>query len=333
MNYSHRIFLYGPVGLLALLMVAVAAYWWHASSAISKRLDALNGHEVAPGTHFSFTQKTMSGFPFRVDGELDGLRISIDTSHGPAVWTADKFAFHSLTYGRTQLVFEAAGAQHLEWHRGNRALHTYDFLPGSLRASAIMSEHRLARFDLVALNVASADISASEVQLHLRDDPKFDGVDIFVTANGVHFAPDEAPAFGPDMKHFSVNAMVSPGSSFAGFLSGHGDWRAGASDWHARHGGMLVNAVEINWGPLDTVGKGALAVDDLHRPVGEIRFAIGDGSALLQKLPKDDQQGLAEALYTDASALSSKDWNIALSFKDGVAYVGTTPADLLSPLF
>jgi hypothetical protein len=333
MNYSHRIFLSGPVGLLALAMIAVAAYWWSASNSASRWLDALNGHDVAPGIHFSFAHKTMSGFPFRVDGELDGLRVSIDTSHGPTVWTSEKFAFHSLTYGRPQFVFEAAGNQHIEWHKDNGSLHTYDFLPGSLRASAVLSGHRLARFDLDALNVDSTDISAAEVQLHLRSDPKIDGLDIFAIANNVHFAPEEAPAFGPEMKHFAVNAMVSPGSSFDGFLSGRGDWRAGANDWHKRHGGVLVNAVEVNWGLLDTVGKGALAVDDLHRPVGEVRFAITDGEALLQNLPKDNQQGLAQALYADASTRPSQDLNVALGFKDGVAYVGTIPADLLSPLF
>jgi hypothetical protein len=340
MNYSHRMFLYGPVGLLAIAAIAVVAYWWSATDAVSQRLDAMNGHEVAPGVHFSFAKKSMAGFPFRVDGELDGLRISIDTSHGPAVWTVQKFAFHSLTYGRPQFVFEVAGNQHIEWRRDNGQRHTYDFLPGSLRASATMSGGRLARFDLDALNVDSPDISAAEVQLHMRDNPKIDGLDLFVIANNVHFAPDEQPAFGPDMKHFAVNAMISPGSSFAGLLSGHGDWRAGANDWHARHGGVLVKAVEVNWGPLDATGKGALAVDDLHRPVGEIRFVIDDEQKLAQKLsPTSGAQrgeGLAQSVFAQLSTAHgdpSKPLNVSLGFKDGVAYVGTMPADLLSPLY
>lgn len=341
MNYSHRAFLYGPVGLLAIAAIAVVAYWWTASGAMARRLDAMNGHEVAPGVHFSFAHKEMGGFPFRVDGELDDLRISIDTSHGPAVWTAEKFAFHSLTYGRAQFVFEAAGAQHVEWHKDNGSLHTYDFVPGSLRASAIVVDHHLARFDLDALAVNSADVSASEVQLHLRDDPKIDGLDLFITANNVHFAPDDAPAFGPDMKHFAVNAMVSPGSSFAGLLSGHGDWRAGANGWHSRHGGVLVNAVEVNWGPLNTTGKGALAVDDLHRPVGEIHFSIDDWQSLAKALPAknggtQNGEGLAQSVFAQLSTAQSdpsKPLNTSLAFKDGVAYVGMMPADLLSPLY
>jgi hypothetical protein len=330
MNYSHRAFLYGPVALLAIAAIAVASYWWTASNAMSRKLDAMNGHEVAPGIRLSFAHKTIGGFPFRVDGELDGLRIAIDTSHGPAVWTAEKFAFHSLTYGRTQLVFEAAGAQHVEWHKDNRTLHTYDFLPGSLRASVIMSDHRLARFDLDALNIASTDVSAAEVQLHLRDDPKIEGLDLFITADHVHFAPDVDPAFGPDMKQFTASAMVSPGSSFHELLAGRGGWRAATDDWHTRHGGVLVKMLAVNWGPLDAAGAGAMAVDDLHRPVGALHFTL-DGFNNLSAVGAANG-GLARALALSGSG-SSPPPKAVLSFKDGVVYVGSAPADLLSPLY
>ena len=330
MNYSHRAFLYGPVLLLALAAIAVASYWWTASGAIARRLDAMNGHEIAPGIHLSFARKSMGGFPFRVDGELDGLRIAIDTSHGPALWTAEKFAFHSLTYGRTQFVFEAAGAQHVEWHKDNGTLHTYDFVPGSLRASAIVVAHHLARFDLEALNIASADVSAAQVQLHLRDDPKIDGLDLFITADHVHFAADVEPAFGPDMKQFTVSAMVSPGSSFTRLLSGDGDWRAAANDWHTRHGGVLIKMLSVNWGPIDAAGAGALAVDDLHRPLGALHFSLDDFNNLTTVTSAKGGLAKALALNSGSSAPPSK---AMLTFKDGVAYVGTVPADLLSPLY
>jgi hypothetical protein len=330
MNYSHRAFLYGPVGLLVIVLIAVGAYWWQASGAIARKLDAMNGREVAPGIHFSFAKKTMAGFPFRVDGELDGLTLSIDTSHGPAVWKAEKFAFHSLTYGRTQFVFEAAGHQHIEWHKDNGDLHSFDFLPGALRASAIVKNDRLARFDLQALNVDSPDIAAAEVQFHLRDDPKIDGVDVYAFANNVHFAADERPAFGEDVKHFDVNALVSPGSSFTRLLSGHGDWRQGANDWHARHGGVLVNSLDVNWGPLNATGKGALAIDDLHRPLGTLHLTV-DGLEKLKDIPPDS--GLAKAVAANIFGDASQPLNTVLAFKDGVAFVGNTPADLLSPLY
>ena len=341
MNYSHRFFLYGPVGLFAILMLAVTGYWWVASGAVSRRLDAMNGHEIAPGIHLAFAVKTMSGFPFRVDGELDGLRIAIDTSHGPAQWTAEHFAFHSLTYGRSQFIFEAAGRQHLEWHRDNGQLRSYDFLPGSLRASAVLDATKPIRFDLDLLNAASADISASEVQIHMRENPTIDGLDLFVIASDVRFAANEEPAFGPNMKHFAVNAMVSPGSSFARFLSGHGDWRTGANDWHARHGGLLVKTIELNWGALNATGKGALAVDDLHRPIGSLQFTLDDWQRFAQKSAASGQaaiaeDGLAGALSDDLSTGrqdSSKPLAVTLSFKDGMAYIGMMPADFLAPLY
>ncbi|HWA31771.1 MAG TPA: DUF2125 domain-containing protein [Rhizomicrobium sp.] len=340
MNYSHRFFLYGPVGLFAILMLAVMTYGWVRSNAVSHRLDAINGHEIAPGIKISFDKKTMSGFPFRVDTELDGLRVEIATSHGPTVWTAEHFASHELTYGRTQFVLEAAGRQHIEWHDDRGGLHHYDFLPGSLHASVIAEHGTLARFDLELLDADSPDIAAAQVQLHLRKDPKFDGTDVFVSADGVHIAPDLKPAFGPDVKTLRIDAMVSPGSSFDRLLSGHADWRVAVEDWRARHGGLMVKAIRMDWGKLNISGKGALAVDDAHRPMGTLRLSVGNWLPLLQEAEQEgwvkaENDGLAAGFLSFASGAQAdkSQLDTTLGFQNGIVFVGSVPADLLSPLY
>jgi hypothetical protein len=340
MNYSHRFFLYGPVGLFAILMLAVMGYWWIASGAASRKLDAINGHQVAPGISVHFDRKTMSGFPFRIDTELDGLRVAIATSHGPAIWTAEHFAAHSLTYGRTQFIFEAAGKQHIEWHDDAGHLHHYDFLPGSLRASMIAEGGRLSRFDLDLLNADSPDVAAAHVQLHLRKDPKIDGLDLFVSVDGARIAPALKPAFGPDVKTLRIDAMVSPGASFDSLLAGHADWRAAAENWRGRHGGVLVKAFQMNWGKLDIAGKGALAVDDLHRPMGALQLQIGDWQPLLREARqrgwlKGADDGLAAAFFEFAANVQAAGapLDTTLGFQDGIVFVGPVPADLLSPLY
>jgi hypothetical protein len=82
-------------------------------------------------------------------------------------------------------------------------------------------------------------------------------------------------------------------------------------------------------------------VDDLHRPVGELRFAIDDWQGLAQKLSAKSGgaqtgEGLAQSLFSQLSTTQgnpSKPLNVTLAFKDGVAYAGMMPADLLSPLY
>ncbi|HEY7976602.1 MAG TPA: DUF2125 domain-containing protein [Rhizomicrobium sp.] len=339
MNYSHRFFLYGPVGLFAILMLGVIGYWFVLSGAVSHKLDAINGHEIAPGIKIGFTHKTMSGFPFRIDTQLEGLRVELPGAHGPVVWTAEHFAFHSLTYGRTQYIFEAAGQQMITWHRESGGLRTYRFLPGLLRASAIASGGELSRFDLELMDAASPDVAAAQMQFHLRKNPKIDGLDLYVSADDVHIAPDLDPAFGPDIKSFKLDAMLSPGTSFDGVLAGHTDWRAAMESWRTRHGGMLVNSIAVNWGKLDIAGKGALTADELHRPMGTLRLRIDDWQPLVQQAQqrgwlKGGHDGLAASFLALAGNMQgSGPLTATLGFKDGVMSVGSVPADLLSPLY
>ena len=339
MNYSHRFWLYGPFGLFAILMIGLASYWFVASSEVSKKLDALNGHAIAPGVTLHFTQKTMRGFPFRLDGELDGFRVEIATSHGPTVWNAEHFAFHSLTYGRTQYVFEAAGKQTVTWHKDSGALRTYQFLPGLLRGSMIAGHGELSRFDLEAIEVDSPDLSAAQVQLHLRKDPKLDALDLYLSADGVQMGAALKPAFGPDLKLFRVDALVSPGESFDSVLSGKGDWRAATEDWRKRHGGVLVNAITLNWGTLNMAGKGALTADERHRPMGALQLKVSNWQPLLRQAKskgwiKGTNDGLAAGFFAFAqNTQTNGPLPVTLGFKDGIFAVGSVPADTLSPLY
>ncbi|MGN6516921.1 MAG: DUF2125 domain-containing protein [Rhizomicrobium sp.] len=340
MNYSHRFFLYGPVGLFAILMLGVMGYWWVASTAMSHKLDAINGHAIAPGITVSFAHKTMSGFPFRVDTELDGFRVQVATSHGPTTWTSEHFAAHALTYDGTHFIFEAAGRQNIVWHDDAGTEHHYDFLPGALRASLITKGGALSRFDFDLLNADSPDVSGARVQLHLRQDPKLDALDLFVSADDVHIAPALKPAFGSDIDAFQVDALVSPGTSFDSLLSGRADWRAAAENWRLRKGGMLVKGLKMRWGQLAIAGKGALTIDALHRPAGALRLNIADWQALLGEARqrgwiKGANDGLSAGFlaYAEQSQPANAPLDTVLGFQDGILFVGPVPADLLTPLY
>jgi len=336
MNYSNRIFLYGPVGLFVALVAATMIYWWIASNALSKKLDEWNGHEIAPGVHLSFAKKTMSGFPFRVDSELGDLHLEIATSHGSTEWNAEHFALHSLTYGQGQYVFEAAGKQLVQWHDDRGQLHEYAFLPGTLRASAISDSSGIARFDLQILDASSADISAGRVEFHIRRNPTIDGYDLAVMADSVHFSPELEPPFGPDLKHFGSIAVISPGTSFAALFAGHGDWRPAVEDWRKRDGGLKVDALEIAWGNLSAKGSGAFTLDTLRRPFGALHLNLSGWEKLERAASPRNGTGMAKALSivaTNQNTPADKSINVTAAFKDGVFYVGTIPADLLSPLY
>ena len=217
--------------------------------------------------------------------------------------------------------------------------HSYRFLPGLLRASAIARGGELSRFDLDLMNAASPDVSAARFQIHLRKDPKIDGVDFVIEADDVHIAPELMPAFGPNITSFRLDAMLSLGTSFDGLLAGHTDWRAAMENRRMRHGGVLVNNIAMNWGKLDIAGKGAMTADELHRPVGALQLRIGGWQPLLQQAQqhgwlKGAKGGLAAGFFAFAGNMQdSGPLTATLGFKDGVMLIGSVPADLLSPLY
>src|SRR6476661_125023 len=147
MRYSSRFFLYAPILGLLLLAAIAMTNWWLTASALAKHLDAVNRHEIMPGVRFSFSEKRLAGFPFRMDTLLKNLRVEIAEVGGPVVWTSDEFAMHVLAYGRVQAVLEAAGRQTLSWHDANGSPHSFAFLPGTFRASALLQRGKLIRFD------------------------------------------------------------------------------------------------------------------------------------------------------------------------------------------
>src|SRR6266566_1525497 len=52
MSYSSRIYMYGPVGLLLLIVVLYAVFWRVESDTLAARLERANGGEIMPGVAF-----------------------------------------------------------------------------------------------------------------------------------------------------------------------------------------------------------------------------------------------------------------------------------------
>src|SRR5258705_13239947 len=82
MSYSSRLFIYGPVGLLLLIVVLYSVFWSVQADPLSARLDRSNGGEVIPGINFAFAGKTVGGYPFRLDAVLSGVTFSHQDAGG-----------------------------------------------------------------------------------------------------------------------------------------------------------------------------------------------------------------------------------------------------------
>lgn len=251
MKYSSHFWLFAPITIFMALAAVAMAHWYVVAGVAERELDAMNGHEAAPGITVSFTSKSVSGFPFNLDIVFTDFAVTGQGAHGPFRWSTDNFALHRLTYGRLQDIYEAAGNQTLNWTDGAGRSHGLNFLPGSLHASAIADSKGLLRFDLDVMTASGHDsagtpFTAVRSQMHLRRDPKADAMDIQVSGDDIKTQGNIAGLFGDHIGHIALYATLTKGAAFAPLLAGAGTWAAASADWRAKGGQVTLGPVDIH---------------------------------------------------------------------------------------
>lgn len=341
MKYSSRFFLYAPLALFLTLAAGASVYWWMAASALSARLDALNGHAAMPGVTVHFKSKTVSGFPFNLDVVFDDLRVEISTRHGPSSWTTPEFALHALTYGREQMIFEAAGEQRLTWTDLQGHRHAMPFEVGEMHASAIAGASGLTRIDVDVLGFQSPALTAGRAQLHMRLAPGGAAIEIAAGVDEAHLSPALASPLGDEVKTLRLDASVTPAKAFGTLRAGQGDWTAALEGFRTANGMVAVNDLEIAFADLSAMGKGTLALDASHSVRGLLDFKIAGIEKLValaqaRGIAGDTRRGIAPALLLRAAKAGNNDageMGAVVEFRSGTVVVGGEPATTEEPLY
>jgi hypothetical protein len=334
MKYSSRFFLYAPLAVFLAIAIAACGLWWREAGALSARLDALKGHEAMPGVTLSYASKSIGGFPFNLDVVFQNLKVTVATPHGPSSWTTEKFALHALTYGREQMIFEAAGRQALSWSDLAGKAHTMPFEVGELHASAIMGERGLSRFDLDCFGFGSPALTAARVQLHARLAPGGRAIDIAAGADAVHLSPRLSSLFGDDITQVRLDASAMPSRPIDGLRAARTDWVSAIETWRAASGALQVRDLEISWNRLSAMGKGRLTLDDSHAVDGLLDFKVAGIETLLDMAARRGVRGganagIAAALLDRAAKAGSNEAGLlgaVVGFHGGIVSVGDESA-------
>lgn len=275
MKYSSRFFLFAPVCLFLAFMAAVCVHWWIMADALSARLDAANGHEIAPGVTLRFATKRISGFPFSLDTVFRDVSFEIAKPHGAIVWRSENFAMHALTYGRDQTIFEAAGKQELDWTRADGSMRILPFAVGSLHASAISDKTGVARFDLDLVGFGSRDFTAQRLQFHMkRSNPQT--VDVAATAD-LPFPSLKSCAHTP-IDRLQMLGSLNRANSFDQTRSGHERWYEGLERWRLSDGRLDVTKDTDEVCGFTLSDHGQYRLNARHRLVSALPQA-SDGAA------------------------------------------------------
>jgi hypothetical protein len=243
-KYSSRFWLYAPISLFLLLAIAVMVYWRMAAGAFEQKLAALKGHEAFPGVTIDWNSVEVGGFPFRLDANFSGLRVQGAGAHGPFAWSSEKFALHALTYGRRQVVYEAAGKQDVRWTWSNGKEQHASFLPGTMRGSSIVDKKGLARFDLDVLDLGGGSFAIGRLQFHMRRDPDGQDLDLMLGSDGL------------ELEHVKLGSLqlyvkLSKLEQLMPLLRGEASWPDAARRWRDLGGtAKLTNGLVATLSPV-----------------------------------------------------------------------------------
>jgi hypothetical protein len=294
MSYSNRIFFYGPVGLLLLVIVLYSVFWRVQADTMAARLDRANGGEVIPGVVFAFAEKSVGGFPFRIDAVLSGVTFSHQAPEGETAWRTEKLALHRLAYDQNRYIFEATGLQSFAQPPATRGtVPRVTFVtPGIARASAILVGDRLARFDLDLLEPEVKEATrgadpkrtavAARAQLHflVRPDDSIDTAIMIDNARiGTGYAGGTQEILLP---RIDLRAKLTQGEALDALRAGMMNLADAAATWRARMGTIAISSLALNWPDAHSDLKGDLALDENGRLTGTLK-----GAGTKDKTPAD----------------------------------------------
>jgi hypothetical protein len=328
MSLTNRFFIYAPFALFVILATGLSVSWFWEAEAFSRRLDAMNGREIAPGVTLHFASKTIAGFPFRLDAIFKNFEIDVVTPHGPSSWHTHDFALHRLTYGADKTLFEAAGKQLLSWTSLDGQIHFLPFTVGAMQASAVDGDDGIRRFDLVIAAFSSPGLDAQAVQIHARRAPDADAVDVSVAGDGMRVRTSLGM-----MDRVAFDARVTPGAALSALRAGLMDWPHALAAVARANGMFDVQKVEFAHDRFDANGKGSLSLDANARPQGALDFKVAHLQSVLSGA---GNTRFAKALADRAAKAGADDMGrigIVIGAKDGILYAGDEPVGTLTPVY
>lgn len=282
MSYSNRIYMYGPVGLLLMIVVLYSVFWRVEADTLSARLDRANGGEIAPGVSFSFAQKTVGGYPFRLDAVLSGVSFGYRNGGTQIGWRTERFALHRMAYGRNQFIFEADGRETLSWTPQPDAMpETVAMTPEAARASAILNaQGRLLRLDVDLWRPQGTDtdgsggvteFAADRAQFHALA-RRNDTLDLVVQVDNSRAGPAGSGQYLPvTLPQIDCRATVSKANLLSGVETGTEDAGRALDKWRDSSGQIDVTSLALNWPDARAVLRGDLTLDEGNHLAGSLR--------------------------------------------------------------
>jgi hypothetical protein len=283
MERRSRFWLYAPFATLLLVAVAWSIAWLVIRNRTSEAIDAWIAAEAQAGRHWACADKTLGGYPFRVELTCGSVRFT------DGQVTASTGSLRSLAqiYQPRHLIAELQGP--LRFNDGRTSVEgEWRLLDASLRgsrdglerASVVITEPRLR---IRGLTPQDMPLSSERFEAHVRPNPtrrESDGAyDAALVSRQARIPGLDQLAGGTEATDIQVDVTATQAEGLSG--------RTGIDEverWREAGGKLEVVHFAMRKGPRRLEGKGQLQLDEERRLAGRISLAAAGLDELIGNL-------------------------------------------------
>jgi len=274
----RRLGLWAPFVLTLVAVVALGATWVDRKSRIERSMDAARQRATSAGWTLTWERRSIHGFPFRLDVELDGVRVREPSGWGLA---AAHLSAEAFVFSPTHWVAVAPTGVVIMLHRGG----PIRVEAKALRASFSYAEASPPRISVEGLDMKFAALpesapfllrTAHALHIHTKSGPDDQGA-IYIEIDGATAEPDSliGRLAAARQSDFVFDGLFTRARSLRG-----PDQPSAVRAWSAAGGRLTIRHLRV------AAGQAELAANAGEIGVGADGRLTGSVNLVLHQAPK-----------------------------------------------
>lgn len=324
-----------PWALFVIAALAWVFYWHYLANEAERQVRGWAFEQNAGGATVEIDRIVRHGFPVLMRLEMQGVRyVSARSGWSVATERAD---LHIQVLNPQHVILEAKAPIAVERAGGATTNVSADALIASLRTqNGALAVAGIEADNLVLDDPAEEGVlHAAKVVANVRPDPRargeyqlaFDAQTITLPRPVRSFE-----AFGLDVARMRAAIVITDGALLLQTTPGDplGAWRTGG-------GRLKFDALELNWGPLQTTGTGEGGLDDQRRLDGRLVLPIERPAPILTAIANgprvEGDARRALSLLAAAYVVTGEDITLDIVAHDGILNIETVSLRPLPPVY
>lgn len=276
---KSRLWLYTPFVLLLLVAIAWSVAWFVIRNRAAEALDAWLAQEGQQGRQWTCADRTIVGYPFRIEIVCDTLQLK----QGAVIASFGRTEAIAQVYQPRLVIAEIAGPLRVtdgkvtvqgQWNLMQASIHAS---PTGLQRLSVAAN--APKFTVTGLLPQEIATSGQRLELHLRPNPSRTAEKAYDAALSVTQASlpmlDQLIG-GTELTDLNADVTITQATGFQG--------RPLAEElerWRKAGGTLDILMLSGAKGPRRIEAKGQLQLDEQHRPAGQLRLSAAGLDGLI----------------------------------------------------